>query len=262
MTACFIRSAGIAAPGLAGWAASADTLRGVAPYVYAVETPYAPALLPPNERRRVTASVRQAFRAAEDAVGGGDARDLASVFASSDADLTVLHRICAALAEPARSISPTDFHNSVHNAASGYWSIAVQSMAPTTSLSGCDASFVTGLIEAVALVQAHDGDVLLVAYDAVAPPPLFATRPLALSAGVALVLTRTPHAGEAPLARIELELAAAGESACANAALEPLRVGNPALRALPLLELLAARRAGSVALRLAGEACITVACAP
>jgi hypothetical protein len=261
MSGCFIKGVGIAAPGLAGWIASLEILRGAAPYATTAETPYAPALLPPNERRRATASVRQAFRAAEDAVSvsGTDARELASVFASSDADMAVLHRICAALAQSPRVISPTDFHNSVHNAASGYWSIAVQSRAITTTLSAYDASFAVGLLEAVALVE--DGrDVLLVAYDAVAPQPLLAKRPLALSAGVALVLSA--QGDPAAQGRVEVEAGDAPESICAVAALEQLRAASPALRALPLLELIAARRAGGVMLSVGGGMRAAVAFSP
>ena len=68
MIRCALQSVGIAAPGLSGWAASLPVLRGQSPHVISAEPPYAPALLPPNERRRATATVRQAFRAAEDAI--------------------------------------------------------------------------------------------------------------------------------------------------------------------------------------------------
>ena len=252
MTRCVIRAVGLAAPGLPGWSASQSVLTGASPYLATAETPYAPALLPPNERRRATPSVRLAFRAAEDAVtaSGADARALASVFSSSDADMAVLHRICAALAQTPRIISPTDFHNSVHNAASGYWSIGVGSNAPTTTISAYDASFTAGLIESVALARERAGDVLLVAYDATAPQPLAAKRPLALSAGVALIIGPAHAAG---LGHLEVELAGDTETRCVDSALEQLRLGNPALRALPLLELLAARRAGSVVLRGTGD---------
>jgi hypothetical protein len=253
MTRCVIKAVGLAAPGLPGWSASLPVLSGAAAYVATAETPYAPTLLPPNERRRATPSVRLAFRAAEDEVTatGADARELASVFASSDADMGVLHRICAALAQTPRVISPTDFHNSVHNAASGYWSIGVGSTAPTTTLSAYDASFTAGLIESVALARERDGDVLLVVYDAIAPQPLAAKRPLALSAGVALILgpSSAASSGQPRLGQLELALAGEVETPCANPALEQLRSGNPALRALPMLELLAARRDGTVILR-------------
>lgn len=261
MSECVIRSVGIAAPGLTGWAAAAPVLAGTSPYVAAAETAYAPALLPPNERRRATASVKLAFRAAEDAVSGAgaDARQLASVFSSSDADMGVLHRICAALAQVPRVISPTDFHNSVHNAASGYWSIGVGSMAPTTTVSAHDASFTAGLIEAVALARDRAADVLLVVYDAIAPQPLAAKRPLALTAGVALVIG--PESAAAA-GRLALEIDGTAESHCANPALESLRGGNPALRALPLLELVAAGRAGTVTLRGTGSLLVSLRYSP
>lgn len=262
MTSCIVKSAGIAAPGLAGWNASLAVLRGAAAHAPTPESPYAPALLPPNERRRATAAVRQAFRAAEDAVAGFAANNLASVFASSDADMSVLNRICSALAQTPRVISPTDFHNSVHNAASGYWSIAVQSMQPTTTLAAFDASFTAGLVEAVALVREQNADVLLVAYDAVAPEPLLAARPLGYSASVALVLGAQADDDRKPLARLELGFGGASESRCASDSLEVLRGANPALRALPLLELMAANHSGSVTLRGPGALLITVDCTP
>jgi hypothetical protein len=262
VSSCAIRAVGLAAPGLAGWAAAAPVLAGRIPYVGTAETPYAPALLPPNERRRATASVKLAFRAAEDAVtaAGADARQLASVFSSSDADMAVLHRICDALAKTPRVISPTDFHNSVHNAASGYWSIGVGSMAPTTTVSAYDASFTAGLIEAVALARDRDADVLLVVYDATAPQPLAAKRPLAVTAGVALIIA--PGADAATSGKLTLELDGTAETPCASAELETLRAGNPALRALPLLELVAARRAGAVTLRGTGSLLVTLRYAP
>jgi hypothetical protein len=261
MRGCVIKSVGIAAPGFAGWAASVDVLRGAVPHVQTAESPREPALLPPNERRRATATVRQAFRAAEDAMRAGEPHR-AAVFATSDADLPVAHRICAALAATPRAISPTDFHNSVHNAASGYWSIATQSMALTTTLSAYDASFTAGLIEAVALAHEREGDVLLVAYDSVAPPPLLANRRLGFAASVALVISATAEPGVDALGHVEVALEGDAESPCANAALERLRGENPALRALPLLELLAARRAGGITLRGAGDSYVTLSCTP
>jgi hypothetical protein len=160
----------------------------------------------------------------------------------------VLHRICEALAGEPRVISPTDFHNSVHNAASGYWSIAAQCMRPTTTLAAFDASFAAGLLEAAALVRDLDSDVLLVAYDAVAPAPLLAKRPLTVAASVALVLA---PADASSAQRLSIEIGD-GEETSSPAALEPLRVGNPALRALPLLELIAGSRAGDAILRATG----------
>lgn len=239
MKPLYLHAVGLAAPGLPGWAQARPVLAGAQPWQAAEEPPYAPQLLPPNERRRAPPGVRQAFRAAEDARGASalDFSRLAAVFASSDADLSVMDRISSALAEPSRAVSPTDFHNSVHNTAAGYWSIAVGCRQPSSSVGGHDGSFAMGLLEAAALVLGDGRDTLLVAFDVPAPPLLRATRPMACAGSMALVLGAA--AGAAPLACLRLSLADQPETPLDDAALEPLRRGNPALRGLPLLRAVA-----------------------
>ena len=248
MTPVFIEAIGLAAPGLASWGEAAPVLRAAQPYTPAPMAPHMPALLPPNERRRATPAVKLAFQAAEDAMRGTSISpaDLATVFASSDADLNIIHRISSALATEQRLISPTDFHNSVHNAAAGYWSIAVGSRLPSSTLSAYDSSFAAGLLEASLLVLIDGHDTLLVAFDLPPPEPLLAKRPIGVPTGVALILTRT--AGPNSLARIVITATNDAESQLADASLESLRLANPAARALPLLELIASQRAGRVVL--------------
>jgi len=252
MKPVYVEAVGLAAPGLPGWTASLPVLAGAAAWAPQELPPYAPERLPPNERRRATATVRLAFRTAEDALAGAAhaPADLATVFASSDGDLDVVHRINTALVQPARLVSPTDFHNSVHNAAAGYWSIAVGAKLPSTSLAAHDASFAAGLTEAAALVQGDELNTLLVVYDIRAPAPLAALRPITEVFGVALVLT--PEASLRSLAALELAPQAGVETTLDDAGLEGLRRANPAARALPLLRLLAARQSGAVLLPTAG----------
>ncbi len=242
--AIYLQAVGIAAPGLHGWAQARPVLAGVQPWADLPEAPGgAPSLLPPNERRRAPAGVRQAFRAAEDAQAGSasgcglDFSSLATVIASSDADLAVMDRINSALAEPQRAVSPTDFHNSVHNTAGGYWSIAAACRQPGTSVGGYDGSFAMGLLEAAALVLGDGLPVLLVAFDVPPPPLLRAARPLLCAGSIALVLADQP--GAATLARLSLSLGDAAESTLPDPALEHLRLGNPALRGLALLHAVA-----------------------
>jgi hypothetical protein len=255
----FIDAVGLAAPGLPSWTEGSATLRGEHPYLHAPLPPHTPAMLPLNERRRATASIRLAFQAAEDAMKSATppASGLATVFASSDADLTIIHRICLALTATPRFISPTDFHNSVHNAAAGYWSIAAGARAASTTISAHDGSFAAGLLEACLQVQADDCDVLLVAFDLPAPEPLHAKRTLAHPAAVALVLTRQPHAQT--LAALSCAMTADAETTFAETALEQLRLGNPATRALPLLRQLAAKDLGPLVLPMAHDANLAVA---
>lgn len=239
---------GLSMPGLSDWTSAVPVLRGEQAYVFAPLVPTPSNLLPPNERRRAPLAVRLAFAAAEDAMRNGalDPTQWATVFASSDADTPIIHRIAASLAEPARVVSPTDFHNCVHNAAAGYWSIAAQCRLPSTSLSAWDASFAAGLVEAATFALVEALPVLLLAYDIPPPEPLFATRPIAQPAAVAFAL-RKPDSGLPVLASLTLKLEGdAVKSRCEAAGLEALRVANPAARALPLLIALARGEAATL----------------
>jgi len=239
VTAVYVEAAGLAAPGLPSWREGRETLRGEAAYLPTPLPSRASAMLPANERRRATPAVRLAFQAAEDAMQGTllPASGLATVFASSDADLAIIHRICTALTTTPRVVSPTDFHNSVHNAAAGYWSIAAGARNASTTISAYDGSFAAGLFEAIAQVKADEPDVLLVAFDLPAPEPLNARRLIAHPAATALVLTHRPS--DRTLAAITCRATTEAETTHADEALENLRLGNPAARALPLMQSLA-----------------------
>lgn len=240
----YINAIGIAAPGLPDWSAARTVLRDEQAYA-ATELPvYQPSLLPPNERRRASPTVRMAFRVAEEATREQNAAGLATVFVSADGDLQISNRICTALAEAQRFISPTDFHNSVHNAAAGYWSIASGAQGPSTAISGWDTGFVVGLLEAWGMVQVEHRDTLLVAYDLPAPEPLFGKRALSAPFGIALLLSGAAQPNS--LARFTLEETEAAETAMTNPAMEALRRSNPAARALPLLECIARENWGAL----------------
>ncbi|HKY91736.1 MAG TPA: beta-ketoacyl synthase chain length factor [Nevskiaceae bacterium] len=261
-----VAAVGVAAPGLSSWAGTIPVLDGTTTYAPAALPSYAPQLLPPNERRRATPAVRLAFQAAEDAISAGamPAGDTATIFATSDADTTIIDRICSALAQPNRVVSPTDFHNSVHNAAAGYWSIASGGRRGSTSLSAGDDTFAIGLLEAAALVHVEGHPVLFVAYDIVPPPPLDAARGIGAPFAVALVLAREA-AGSGTTPRLVLDLrtdAALRETTLDDAALEQLRNANPAARALPLLRHLARRDTGRVVVGLAGDARLCIGVEP
>jgi len=259
MKEIFIEAIGLAAPGLLKWQTALPILRGESAYVAQPLPTYAPTLLPANERRRATPTVRLAFQAAEDALTSTalSAAKLATVFTSSDADLNIIHRICSALAATPRLVSPTDFHNSVHNAATGYWSIAVGARAPSTSLSAYDGSFAAGLFEAYGYVLAEGLDTMLVAFDLPPPEPLYAKRPIAQPVGVALILTAERTAQS--LAAMRCEQSRELEQALTDAELEALRLSNPAARALPVLKALAQARPARIALPLHENSTLVVA---
>jgi hypothetical protein len=256
MIAVSIRGIGFCAPGLDDWPAARSVLAGTAAYAGGRFDPPAPDALPSAERRRASVSVRLAIAVAQQAVAqaGVDPRTLASVFVSTDCDGDILHHICQALASPHPEISPTRFHNSVHNAASGYWTIAVQSRAPANMVTGTDEVFGAGLLEAAVQANVEARSVLLVAYDVPMPPPLLAMHPIAAAGGLALALA--PEEGERDIARLRLEIvtgAAAADSKMPDRRLEALRLANPAGRALPLLTSVARRESRDVLLGLNAE---------
>jgi hypothetical protein len=240
------------APGLNGWEASLPILRGEQAYRAEPLAFPAPALLAPNERRRTSLSVRLALATADAAAsaGGVPAASLASIFATSAGDGQVIHGILSTLAGAERQVSPTQFHNSVHNAAAGYWSIGTGSTQPSISIGAYDRTFAAGLIEAAAQIAARPEPLLLCVYDVPFPPPLAAARVISDSFAVALVLS--PAATRPDHARLTLSLAARTRqdqgAVPATSGLAPLHDGNPAARALPLLEAIAQGRQTRLAL--------------
>jgi hypothetical protein len=186
--------------------------------------------------------MRLALAVAEEAFGGSpeNARQVATVFASGNGDGDIIHAICEELTRPEPAVSPTQFHNSVHNAPAGYWSIAAHAMTPHTAVAAHDATFSAGLLEA-ATMAAEGIPVLLVAYDRTLPEPLNKTRPGQGEFACALLLRRQPDGASTGLS---LRLERGGEeSTLADPHLEALRTGNPAARALPLLTALACAQA-------------------
>jgi len=235
-------------PGLPGWAGSRAVLAGERPWREAFQPRPSASMLPPNEQRRSSKTVRWAIEVAQEVLqqAKADAHEVASVFASSDGETDVLDRLCRELAMPQRTISPTLFHHSVHNAASGYWGIATGSQQSSTVLACYDSSFCAAMLEAAAYTQTEERPVLLVAYDLPSPPPLDAARPLQGGFAAALLLTRTP----APNNLVQLDLALSndlseGATCMDDPRLEALRNGNPAARSLPLLAAIA-RQCGTL----------------
>lgn len=252
MNPLFLESVGLYAPGLEGWENSSSILAGVEQYAYQPIAKYKPQLLPPNERRRATGLVRIAFGAAEDAIAGREeeASQLAAVFASSGGDYQVVDHICRALSLPEKAVSPTHFHNSVHNAAAGYWSIASASMASSMSLSAHDFSVAAGLLEAAMLVGVEHHPTLLITCDPLISGPLASCRPVTEAFASALWLSHEPS--KSSIHKIELELVDGIEATpAASPELERLRLANPAARILPLLETIA-RGQGVVHIALSG----------
>ena len=244
----YISGLGVLGPGLSNWADTAAILSGQQVYRSAPTVLPMPTILPPAERRRTGRVVKLTLAVALEATSqaGENPSELASVFSSSGADGQNCHELCQALSLPGREISPTRFANSVHNAASGYWSIATGATPQSNVLCAFDASFCAGLLEALTQVAVDGMAVLLVAYDSEYPQPLHAKRPIPDVFGVAMVLT--PQRRATSLAKLNAALTGSSHGRLEDPLLETLRTAIPAARSLPLLRLLATRARGTAIL--------------
>ena len=253
MIALSVRGIAVLGPGLPGWAASRPILASGAAWEATPFTPPPPALLAPTERRRTSPAVRLALALATEAAeaSGLPPDSLDTLFASSNGDGQVIGAILAALHEREVAISPTQFHNSVHNAAAGYWGIAAGSQRASTSVGGHDWVFASGLLQAAIQVAATGQPLLFCASDTPLDPPLAAMRPTGCAFGFALVLA---PGGARPGLRISYE-AEPWEAA-------PPLLDNPCARGLPLLAALAGDRPATLRFAMLEDAHLHVEVTP
>ncbi len=235
----YLDALGVIGPGGDNWEAWRSILQNPSRYEAAKTKTPAITALPPAERRRVGSGVKLALACGLDALAMAEAdpASLTTVFSSSGGDGENCHAICETLAGPDRLISPTRFHNSVHNAPSGYWGIASGAMLPSTSLCAHDGSFAVGLLESATQCAVEGRPVLYVAYDMPYPEPLHGVRQIADQFAVAMLLQ--PAKTDRSVAALELGLNGAAHSRMQHPALDGVCQGIPAARCLPLLEAIA-----------------------
>ena len=246
----YVESIGLFGTGFENWTQGAAVLRGEQAYAATAFALPSPEWLPPAERRRTSDIIRLALCAGREALTSANQTitDTYTVFSSSGGSGEVIHQICESLATAEREVSPTRFHNSVHNAPAGYWGIATRNEWPSTSLCAHDASFAAGVLEATAQASQCAQPVLLLVHDLRYPEPLNSVRAVTGMFSVALLL-RATRTSEAKFS-LDVSLASNESSASmmSNLVLENLRTGNPAARSLPLLAAFANRSNESVVL--------------
>lgn len=244
----YIDGIGVLGPGLDYWPSTSDVLTGKSAYIRKNTVLPSPESLPPAERRRSGPIVKLTLAVGYEAATSAkrDVSLLPTVFSSSSSDGNAGHEICEILASADRRISPTRFHTSVHNAASGYWSIATTSMAPSSVLCAYDASFGAGLLEAATQAAVGNTDVLLIAYDTTYPEPLRSVRGIPDQFGIGLVIA--PQKTASSLSQISLRLTKDSADQLSDRALEDLRTSIPTARGLPMLEAIADRKSTSIVL--------------
>ncbi|MBW2419930.1 MAG: beta-ketoacyl synthase chain length factor [Deltaproteobacteria bacterium] len=217
------------------------------------ETPPAGLLSGPL-RRRATGLTRMAVEAFEQATrqAGCDPATIHSVWATSNGEHTTAIKILGMMRRGEGKLSPTYFHNSVHNTASGYASISTGNCAPSTTLTGGAELVASSLLEAICHLEASAEQVVLVLADEPLLPPFdrgAGTSPLAL----AFCLSSRPDGAVARLSGMRRNAVAPVKH---HDRFGGLYVGA----ALPLLERIVLGRPGTVALELEGKRSGPVSC--
>jgi len=242
----FVHGVALWAPRIPGWALAKTVLRGE---VAAAEQPSprpAPLLLPPTERRRapdtVAIALEVAARACESA--GADPKELASVFACTEGDLAISDYMSETLARTPTLISPIRFHNSVHNAAAGYWCIGTGCAQPYTVVSAHKDTFGEGMLEALVQAESSGRPILFVAYDIEARGPLATMAHSKGIVGAGVVLA--PSASADALARIRWRTRHGTERTTPLARNAELVAGNAMAPCMPFFEAMALQDARTV----------------
>ncbi len=212
------------------------------------------ALLTGPLRRRASTTTRMAVEALEQALAGTgcDPGEIPSVWATAHGEHETAIAILDMMNRGEGKLSPTRFHNSVYNTASGYASIATGNRAPSSTLAGGGELVAMALLEAVGHLEAGSPDVALVVADEPLRPPFDARgarAPLAValclssrSEGARAVLSGLRHDNVSPVKRHE-------------------RFGRLYVSALlPLVEHIVLGRPGTVAIELEGDCGERVAC--
>jgi hypothetical protein len=124
--------------------------------------------LPAMMKRRLTPLGRQAIEMLYKHITQAE---IPWIISCQHADAIRKVRLLSSIAKK-ELISPTDFSLSVHNAIIGIFSIATQNKQMHTAITGSDASFETGLLEALALQIDKKCTVGYIYYDAFLPKQL------------------------------------------------------------------------------------------
>jgi len=135
-----------------------------------------PPRLPVRMRRRTSLLIRMVAEVAAQASEqagislGAIPIVVASAYGELGTTMEMLHELSVD-----RGVSPFRFHNSVHNTASGYLSIAHENRCPATSLAAGRQTAAMALLEARTLLEDRGGDILVVVADETLPEALTST---------------------------------------------------------------------------------------
>ncbi len=225
-----------------------------------------PQIIPANERRRAPLPVRLAVESSWQAsqMAQIDPKALSCVFVSGFGDTQLTDYMCKVLASESKALSPTKFHNSVHNAAAGYWTISTGCEQSANSVAGFNNSVSVTLLEGMLQCIEENKPILLTFFDAPVSQILTDIMGPGDSFSCSLVIVPEGFSNKpddakkitATLEYISCEWPALNTR---SDVLEASYKSNPSSRILPLLELLTNEsNSGAIRLPLSEQTTLSV----
>jgi len=207
-----------------------------------VALPPKPEIIPANERRRSPLAVRAAVEVSWQALqqSGLDSSEVACVFGSGLGDTEITDYMCRVLTTSEKQLSPTKFHNSVHNAAAGYWTISSGCMKSANSIAAYQDTVGICLLEAMIQSVQHNEPVLITLFDMAVQETWRQIFPCEQSFAAALLICPESYAVKSSLAKLSFSAATKNitEASALPGFFQSLYQQNPAAKILPLLQAL------------------------
>ena len=241
MSEMYVRSVGFWAPGFANaraWCQGEADANEEAPGA---------SLLQRSLRRRATAQTRSAVEVLGQVVGDAnwDGSQIATIWGTAHGEHATSIAMFEWMTKGEGKLSPTQFHNSVHNTAGGYASIAEKNTTTSTTLTGAGELVVSGLVEASSLLRADFEEVALVFFDEPLQRP-FAVPGMESTLAIGFGLTSRADGAIAGLKQLE-RIEPRGIRPAAGFS------GMHVAAALPLLEKIVGGQSGRVSLQIDSE---------
>jgi len=235
----FVRGIGFFTPGFASASAWCDGKEDPA-----LEKPEA-AVLEGALRRRATPLTRLSIEALSQAVlmAGADLATIATVWGTAHGEHTPAIKMLKMMKTGEGRVSPTQFHNSVHNTAGGYASITSNNTSGSTTLTGGSELLGAALLEAICRIDETREEVAVVLGDERLQSPFELGAP---TADLAYALVLSPREDGARARLSDLSLEAEGPLAEEHARFGPLYISA----GLPLLSGIVRGEASRVPLEL------------
>lgn len=210
-----------------------------------------PTVIPANERRRAPLPVKMAVETSSQACTHAriSPQEAACVFGSGLGDTEITDYMCRVLTTELKQLSPTKFHNSVHNAAAGYWTISSDCMKAANSVAAYHFTAGISLLEALAHVATHEEPVLMTLFDTKAHKVYGEIFDCSHDFAASLLLVPSnPENVKQPSLTATLNCGRGELPTPSNQVLAGLYTENPSAKLLTLLELLSHEMGGETRL--------------